>query len=113
MTDSQYVEVASAAEIPDKGFRCFRVNKVALVLARFRDEIYAVENLCSHALASFDNGRMRGPRLMCPLHGATFDIRDGEPKGAPATRPVKTFVVKVDGDRVLVDLAGAEPTPGL
>jgi 3-phenylpropionate/trans-cinnamate dioxygenase ferredoxin subunit len=109
----QFVEVAASADIPEKGFRCFRVEDIALVLCRFRDEVFAVENLCSHALASFDEGRMRGYRLMCPLHGATFDIRDGAVTGAPATRPIKSFPVRLNNDKIEVDISGAEPTPQL
>jgi 3-phenylpropionate/trans-cinnamate dioxygenase ferredoxin subunit len=80
------------------------VAEVALVICRFRDEYFAVENMCSHALATFDDGRMRGYRLMCPLHGATFDIRDGSVTGAPATRPIQSFPVRVVEGTVEVDL---------
>jgi len=111
MPDSSFVDVAPEADIPEKGFRCFRVQDVAIVLCRFRDEIFAVENLCSHALATFDEGRMRGYRLMCPLHGATFDIRDGSVTGAPATRPIKSFPTRITNGTVSVDITGAEPTP--
>ena len=77
------------------------------MVCRFRDEYFAVENLCSHAFARFDEGRLRGFRLMCPLHGACFDIRSGEAMGQPAGRPIRSFAVRIDGDRVLVDLADA------
>lgn len=109
MTNSQFVDVAPETDIPEKGFRCFRINEVAIVLCRFRDEIFAVENLCSHALATFDDGRMRGYRLMCPLHGATFDIRDGAVAGAPATRPIKSFPTQITNGQVQVDISGATP----
>ena len=98
MSEARFVTVAPAADIPEKGFRCFKVDSFAIVICRFRDEYFAVENLCSHALATFDEGRMRGYRLMCPLHGATFDIRDGSVTGAPATRPIGSYPLRiVDG----------------
>jgi 3-phenylpropionate/trans-cinnamate dioxygenase ferredoxin subunit len=80
-----------------------------VVICRFRDEYFAVENLCSHALATFDDGRMRGYRLMCPLHGATFDIRDGSVAGAPATRPIRSYPLRVVDDRIEVDLSNSAP----
>ncbi len=108
MSEPRFVAVCATDEIEEKAFRCFVVEGVALVVCRFRNEYFAVENLCSHALATFDDGRMRGYRLMCPLHGATFDIRDGAVTGAPATRPIRSFPVQVVEGQVEVDLGEAE-----
>ena len=105
MSDAGFVAVCSADEVPEKGFKCFAVAEAAVVICRFRDEYFAVENLCSHALATFDDGRMRGYRLMCPLHGATFDIRDGSVAGAPATRPIRSYPLRVVNDRIEVDFS--------
>ena len=95
MSEHLFVAVCATDDIEEKAFRCFRVEEVGLVVCRFRDEYFAVENMCSHALATFDDGRMRGYRLMCPLHGATFDIRDGSVTGAPATRPIQSYPLRV------------------
>ena len=95
MTEHSFTAVTSVDTIAEKGFSCFNVNGIAIVVCRFRDEYFAIENKCSHALSSFDDGRMRGYRMMCPLHGATFDIRDGSPTGAPATRPIQSFPLRI------------------
>ena len=105
MSDPRFVPVAAAEDIEERQFACFSVEDTALVVCRFRDEYFAVENMCSHALSTFDDGRMRGLRLMCPLHGATFDIRDGSVTGAPATRPIRSFPVRVVDGIVEVELA--------
>ncbi|MEE4174943.1 MAG: non-heme iron oxygenase ferredoxin subunit [Xanthomonadales bacterium] len=107
MSDAGFVVVCAAEDVQEKGFKCFAVGDAAVVICRFRDEFFAVENLCSHALATFDDGRMRGYRLMCPLHGATFDIRDGSVTGAPATRPIRSFPVRVVDGSIEVDLSAA------
>ena len=101
------VELASTADLPAKGFIVREHGDLQVLIARFKDEIYAVENLCSHAFARFDDGRLRGARLMCPLHGACFDIRDGQALGRPAPGPIRSFAVTVDGERILVDLGSA------
>ncbi len=109
MTGSGFVPVVAAEEIEEKKFGCFTVEGVAVVICRFRDEYFAVENRCSHALATFEEGRMRGYRLMCPLHGATFDIRDGSVTGAPATQAIRSFPVRVAGGMVEIDLSATSP----
>ena len=47
-------------------------------------------------------GRLRGFGLICPLHGASFDCRSGAVLGAPASKPLACWQVKVEGQRVLV-----------
>ena len=105
MSESGYRVVTAAENIAEKTFACFTVDGEALVICRFRDEYFALENQCSHALSTFDEGRLRGYRLMCPLHGAIFDIRDGSVAGLPATRPIRSYPVRVVDGMVAVDLS--------
>ena len=105
----QFRPVARADEIPEKGFRCFDVDGLAVVVCRFRDEYFAVENRCSHALSTFDEGRLRGYRIMCPLHGATFDIRDGSCTGAPATLPIRSLPLRITGGIIEIDHSAPVP----
>ena len=69
-----------------------------------KDINFALENLCSHARSTFDEGRLRAYNLMCPLHGATFDIRDGSPTSLPARRPIRSFPTRINNGMVEVDL---------
>jgi nitrite reductase/ring-hydroxylating ferredoxin subunit len=54
---------------------------------------------------------LRGTRLICPLHGASFDVRDGRVLGAPAARALATHGVRVDGDRIEITVTPAEVKP--
>jgi 3-phenylpropionate/trans-cinnamate dioxygenase ferredoxin subunit len=40
--------------------------------------------------------------VQCPLHDSRFSLVDGRPTGLPATKPVKTYAVRIDGDDILV-----------
>ncbi|MEM8817178.1 MAG: Rieske 2Fe-2S domain-containing protein [Pseudomonadota bacterium] len=104
MSDAQRVDLAGTEELPAKGFIVRQHGELQVLLASVKGEIHAVENLCSHAFARFDEGRLRGVRLMCPLHGACFDIRDGRALGMPASGPIRSFPVTILDERVLVDL---------
>ncbi len=104
MSDDNYIDVAAISDVPEKGFIVREVGETQIVLANYQDGIFAVENLCSHAFARFDHGRLRGYRLMCPLHGACFDIRNGVPMGPPAMKKIRSFPVSIEGDRVLVQV---------
>ena len=74
-----------------------------MAVARHEDEVFAIENMCSHAAVALSEGDVEDCTVECWLHGSRFDLRTGKPIGLPATEPVATFPVDVrDGD-VYVD----------
>ena len=102
MSEPTYVEIAAVGDVPDKGFIIRAAEGAEIVLCRVKEDLYAVENRCSHAFQTFEGGRLRGTRLMCPLHGACFDITSGTPFGPPATRSIRSFAVRIEAGRILV-----------
>ena len=73
-------------------------------LARSGGEVFAISDVCSHADVALSEGDVEDGKIECWLHGSEFDLRTGEPTGLPATRPVPTFPVTVEGDDVLVQM---------
>jgi len=69
-----------------------------VALARYGDEVFAVEDMCSHAAVALSEGEVDECTLECWLHGSRFDLRTGKPTGLPATEPVATFPVEVRAD---------------
>ena len=59
------------------------------------DEVFAVEDTCSHSYVPLSEGDVEGCTVECWLHGSRFDLRTGKPTGLPATEPVATFPVEV------------------
>jgi 3-phenylpropionate/trans-cinnamate dioxygenase ferredoxin subunit len=78
------------------------VDGVAVCLTRVGDEVFAVEDTCTHSEASLSEGEVSGTRIECWLHGAEFDLRTGEALTPPATSALKTFKVEVNGNQVVV-----------
>jgi nitrite reductase/ring-hydroxylating ferredoxin subunit len=92
-----------------QGSMCARmVDGREIVVCRTKDGIYALDNICTHAYARLNEGRLRGTRLICPLHGASFDVRDGRVLGAPAMQGLATHPVAVSGDQVEVSVEIAD-----
>jgi 3-phenylpropionate/trans-cinnamate dioxygenase ferredoxin component len=75
----------------------------AICVARVGDEVFAVDDTCSHSDASLSEGDVTDFKIECWLHGAEFDLRTGEALTPPAVAPLKTYSVSVDGDTVTVD----------
>jgi 3-phenylpropionate/trans-cinnamate dioxygenase ferredoxin subunit len=64
---------------------------------------YAVEDVCTHDGEPLDGGELEGNRVVCPRHGASFDVTTGTALTLPAIAPLPTFDVRVDGDEIYVD----------
>ena len=92
---AQFAAVMRLAELPLGGMRSCTVDGRELVICHTRAGVFALDNICTHAHARLSEGRLRAMRLVCPLHGASFDVRDGRVLGSPAEVPLPTHAVRV------------------
>jgi 3-phenylpropionate/trans-cinnamate dioxygenase ferredoxin component len=76
---------------------------VEILLCNVDGTIYAIEDVCTHDGGPLDQGTLEGHCVVCPRHGATFDVRTGDALTLPAVLPVPKFGVEVRGDDVYVD----------
>lgn len=79
------------------------VNGQALALYQVDGTYYATAAICTHAEAELTEGRLEGCHVICPLHGAAFDIRTGRVLSPPAFKPLKTRPVRVRDGLVEVE----------
>jgi 3-phenylpropionate/trans-cinnamate dioxygenase ferredoxin component len=97
--------VAKLSELPEATPVRIDVDGVPVCMVRSGDRVRAVHDTCSHQQWSLsDDGMVWGNGIECSLHGSTFDLDTGKPASLPATDPVPTFAVEVDGDDVSIDV---------
>ncbi|HXW73824.1 MAG TPA: Rieske 2Fe-2S domain-containing protein [Steroidobacteraceae bacterium] len=106
------------AEVPLASMRACVIGGREIVVCHTREGVFALDNICTHAHARLCEGRLRARRLVCPLHGASFDVRDGRVLGPPAIMPLPTLVTRIVDGIVEVGVddgegsrACVEPTP--
>jgi 3-phenylpropionate/trans-cinnamate dioxygenase ferredoxin subunit len=112
MPEVNFTAAATTEQLGENRIFCTAVGGHAVLLCRVGDSYHAVENRCSHAEATFEHGRLRGHKLLCPLHGAIFDVRDGKVLGPPAFNPIRCYPVRVVGDQVQVAVPEASAAEG-
>ena len=106
----RYIEIVKADDLPEKKIYCAEADGVGLAVVRVKGEFFAVENQCSHAAATFDGGKVRAFQIICPLHGAMFDVRTGAGAGPPARRPIRAYPTRVNTTGMVeVDIANPLP----
>lgn len=103
---SEFVAVASVAEVPDPGSMLVEVSDRLVVLIHAADHWYALDDICTHDGGPLSDGPVdpKGGTIACPRHGAKFNIKTGAAETMPATKPTVAHDVQVEGDQVLVRL---------
>ncbi len=99
-----YVFAARLDEIPDQGGLRVEIDGVAIGLYRVDGKVHAMEDACPHAGFPLSAGRLEGCVIVCEAHGWPFDVRTGFDPEHPDGFPIPCFAVRVEQDRVLVDL---------
>ena len=96
------MRACALSDLPEEGAIRVVLDGVPVCVARSLGEVFAVSDVCSHADVSLSEGDVEDGTVECWLHGSRFDLRTGAPTGLPATRPVATYSVTVEGDDVLI-----------
>lgn len=96
---------AGPADLPPGTCALRQVAGRPVLVARAADgRLFALEGRCSHALLSLEGARLRGSAVMCPHHGARFDLATGRALGPPASAPIATFAIREEAGRFEVRL---------
>jgi 3-phenylpropionate/trans-cinnamate dioxygenase ferredoxin component len=100
----EFRRACALSDVPADGALGVEVNGQPVCVVRTGGEVFALRDVCSHEEVPLSEGEIYDHTVECWLHGSCFDLRTGKPTGPPATKPVATYQVKIDGDDVLVAL---------
>jgi nitrite reductase/ring-hydroxylating ferredoxin subunit len=100
----EYVAALHLRELAPGSMCAVQIGGRDVLLCHTKEGVAAFENVCSHAQARMSEGRLRGTRLICPLHGASFDARDGHVLAPPATAPLCRHAVRITDGLIEVAL---------
>ncbi len=93
------MKVTTVDSIPEGEMEGFVLDGVKVGIANVEGTFYAFHDCCTHQQYELTQGFLMGERLTCDFHGASFDLRTGEVKTLPATKPLPMFALEIrDGD---------------
>ena len=91
----EFVEIAPASELPN-GQRLFvEVADRPLVIFNIAGQFFAIGDVCTHDDGPLGDGEIEGFNIVCPRHGAEFDVRTGKVMQMPAVVDVPAYPVRV------------------
>jgi naphthalene 1,2-dioxygenase ferredoxin component len=96
---SGWVRVAARSELAAGEVIGVEAGGQSIAVYDCDGELFATDNICTHAYACLSDGWLDGNTIECPLHAARFDVRTGQVLDPPATEDLKTYPIRlVNGD---------------
>src|SRR5262245_56050946 len=102
------VHVANISDLRDGEMKEVSAGETKVLLARAGNRFHAVSATCPHYGAPLAEGVLSGTRLVCPWHHAAFNIVNGDNEEPPALDALTCYGVRLDGERILVNVPDGE-----
>ncbi len=91
----EFAEIAPASELPS-GERLFvELGNKPVVIFNIAGQFFAIGDVCTHDDGPLGDGELRGHNIVCPRHGAEFDIETGKAVSMPAAVDIPAYPVQV------------------
>ena len=107
----KYIEIADINEIPVGSKKKIETATGTVLVVNIQGSFYALDNKCPHMGGSLGDGVLEGNHIICPKHGATFDITTGKNvKGAKIAfikanvKDAHSYPLKVEGNKILIEI---------
>jgi len=97
------VRVGDARDVVNNEMRVFDIAGTKVNIASASGHLYAFDDTCTHMGCSLAKGELDGTTVTCPCHGSQFDVASGAVLRGPAQQPVRSRLVQVEGEDLLVE----------
>jgi len=102
--ECEFIQIGPEADLPD-GKRIFvEIDNLPIVVFRVGGELFAIADVCSHDDGPLGDGEVEGHEIVCPRHGARFDLRNGKVLSLPAVVNIPAYPVRVIDRQIEVGL---------
>ena len=100
MSEIVYYAVCPVEDLP-AGERLFiALGEDPVVIFNIAGDFYAIADICTHDDGPLGEGEIEDHEIVCPRHGARFDIRTGEVLALPAVKGVPSYPIRVKNGMV-------------
>lgn len=101
---AEFTTVGKAGDVGAGELGVFEAGGRKIAVANVDGTLHAFDDTCTHAQCSLSEGELEGTNVECPCHGSVFDVTNGAVMNAPATEPVDSFPVRVQGDELQIEV---------
>ena len=97
------IPIGSSNDVATGQLRAFDVAGTKVCVANAAGHFYGFDDTCTHRGCSLARGRLDGTTVTCACHGSQFDVTSGAVLRGPAPQPVRSRLVQIDGENLLVE----------
>ena len=101
---SAWIDIGTSDTVRETAPLCAEVDGVPILVVRCGENFYAVEDRCTHDGEPLGGAEVESCEIVCPRHGAHFCLRTGEALTPPAYEPLRTYPVREEQGRLLVEM---------
>jgi nitrite reductase/ring-hydroxylating ferredoxin subunit len=105
MTTGKWLAVMERTAIGAGQIASATVGDKEIAIYNIDGELYATDNICTHAFGLLSEGFLEGDVIECPIHAGRFEVKTGKGLGPPIICDIKTYPVRLNGDSVEVDVS--------
>ena len=98
----EFVRVAKTEDISPGEMLATEFDGDAVLIINVSGEFYAISESCTHSYCPLTDGLLEGNVIECRCHGAKFDVYNGEVLSPPADEPLKSYLIRVDGNDIFI-----------
>ena len=91
----EFLEIAPVDQVPDGERMFIEVEGKSIVIFNLAGTLFAIGDVCSHDNGPVGDGEIEEYEVICPRHGARFDIRTGKATSLPAVVDIPSYPVRV------------------
>lgn len=106
---SNFIFAAKVTDVAEGEIFATEIDDTPIALTRIDDAIYAFGDVCTHDDGPLAEGHIesspggRDRCVICPRHGARFDLSTGKPT-FPAVTPIPIYETRIEGDEIQINL---------
>lgn len=101
-----FSEVMPVDDIEDEEPTPVTIDGINVCLVRVGEDVFALNDVCTHEIAPLSDGYVEDGCIECPLHQGTYDLATGAAMREPCVTPVQTYPVQITDGVVFVDVSG-------
>lgn len=102
--EAGWIRVAASSELAEGEVIGIAVAGRDLAIYNLDGELFATDDICTHAYARLSDGWLDHNEIECPLHAGRFDVKTGAATSPPCIDPIKTYPVRREGEDIEVKL---------
>jgi len=100
----EFVRIVKTGDLPEGERLILEINNLPLVIFNVGGELLATGDLCSHDEGPIGDGDIDGDQIVCPRHGARFDIHTGKALTLPAVEGIPVYPIQVVDDFIEIGI---------